>query len=121
MSDSRQDAEDIIITWLDETVGVAVSEHVDRADVTVLLERLLDRLELPNQAPADRRPWRTGNHWGVTVVAEGGGPVDADGRRLGDSLVAMARSEDWARQICDDHNEILRLRPWHLPEAGGEG
>ena len=71
-----------------------------------------------SDVPIDRRPWRVGSHWGVTVIAEGSGAPDEGGRRLGDSLVATARSEEWAQQFCDYHNELLRQR---TSEARGQG
>lgn len=40
MSISRSEAEAIVINWLDETVGVSVSEHVDGTDVGKLLDLL---------------------------------------------------------------------------------
>jgi hypothetical protein len=67
--------------------------------------------------PIDRRPWRVGNHLGVTIIAEGHDAPDEYGRRLVDELVATAQTTDWAQQICDDHNETLR-RLTH--EAGEE-
>lgn len=67
----------------------------------------------------DRRPWRVGTHWGVTIVAEGSGAPDEGSRRLGDELVATAQTKSWARQICDDHNAMLSERGIH--EAGEEG
>lgn len=36
----RRTAEDAIMTWLDETVGVSVSEHVLRGDADKLLDQL---------------------------------------------------------------------------------
>jgi hypothetical protein len=55
----------------------------------------------------DRRPWRVGTHWGVTIIAEGSGAPDEGQRRLGDELIATAQTKEWAQQICDDHNEFL--------------
>lgn len=60
-----------------------------------------------NEPLIDRRPWRVGNHWGVTVIAEGHSASDEIGRRLGDELVATAQTKEWAQRICDDHNAIL--------------
>ncbi len=40
--------------------------------------------------------YRTGHHWGVTIVAEGDGPVLPDDRRPGDELVAVVVNGDTA-------------------------
>jgi hypothetical protein len=49
MASSRQIAEQVIIAWLDRTVGVTVSEHVDHANIT----DLLDELGYPYEAEHD--------------------------------------------------------------------
>lgn len=47
--------------------------------------------------------YRTGNHWGVTIVREGTGPTDPQGRRTGDQLVAVVVNGDQtlAERICE--------------------
>lgn len=55
------------------------------------------------------QPWRVGGHWGVTIVAEGHGEVDEDGRRPGDVLVGVAQTAEAALRIVEDHNVVLAL------------
>lgn len=49
--------------------------------------------------------YRTGNHWGRTIVWEGIGPPDSSGRRPDDRLVGMVDTERLARRIVDLLNE----------------
>jgi hypothetical protein len=46
--------------------------------------------------------YRTGNHWGVTVVREGTQPIDASGHRPDAELVAVVTNgdRDLAERIC---------------------
>jgi hypothetical protein len=47
--------------------------------------------------------YRTGNHWGRTIIRTGSQPPDADGRRPDDQLVAVVDSaapEGLAERIC---------------------
>lgn len=37
--------------------------------------------------------WRTGSHWGRTIIREGVGEQDASGRRPDDTLVGVALVE----------------------------
>lgn len=53
------------------------------------------------------RPWRVGSHWGVTIVSEGLGEPDDDGRRVGDALVGTAQARAFAERIVEDHNALL--------------
>lgn len=54
--------------------------------------------------------YRTGNCWGVTIVREGTGPTDPQGRRTGDELVAVVVNGDaaLARRICELLNSAER-------------
>lgn len=47
--------------------------------------------------------YRTGTHWGVTIVAEGTQPPDALGKHPDDELVAVVVNGDQllAERICD--------------------
>lgn len=60
--------------------------------------------------------WRVGGHWGRTVVAEGHGPPDGQGRRDGDQLVGVMDTPALARHVTDTHNATL-VR--HTPQQGG--
>lgn len=53
------------------------------------------------------RRWRVGGHWGLTIVAEGHGDPDEEGRRDGDELVGMVLSKPLAERVVRDHNLIL--------------
>lgn len=39
------------------------------------------------------RYWRTGSHWGRTIIREGVGEPDGEGRRFDDELVGVALTE----------------------------
>jgi hypothetical protein len=93
------------LTWTVHTPWGAVS------DCTLLsaCELVLTQID----QYTDTRPWRVGNHWRVTIVAEGHGAPDEHGRRLGDTLVATAQSRVWAQMICDEHNANLTSRRLH--------
>lgn len=59
--------------------------------------------------------WRVGAHWAVeggmtTVIREGPGPADADGRRDGDVLVGVAKDPDTATLI------VAAVNAWHEQE-----
>lgn len=47
--------------------------------------------------------YRTGNHWGITIVREGPGPEDVMGHHSGDELVAVVVNGDQAlaERICE--------------------
>lgn len=53
------------------------------------------------------RPWRTGRNWGRTVVAEGHGPRDEQGRRAGDQLIGVMDTPELAQHVTDTHNATL--------------
>ena len=63
------------------------------------------------RVPSDamERPWRVGGHWAVTIIAEGHGEPDEDGRRPGDVLIGMALSPEAAWRVVNDHNVVLAL------------
>jgi hypothetical protein len=51
--------------------------------------------------------WRTGGRWGNTIVREGDGHPDLEGRRSGDALVGLALTVEDADFICMCVNEHL--------------
>lgn len=75
--------------------------------------------------------YRTGAHWGTTIIREGVQPADEDGRRPDDELVAQVIDADQPREerellarriaelltaaerACDCGHEGLELM-WHL-------
>jgi hypothetical protein len=44
--------------------------------------------------------FRTGNHWGRTIVWEGEGEPDENGRRPDDRLLGLVDSPELAARIC---------------------
>lgn len=49
----------------------------------------------------ERRMYRTGSHWGRTLIREGAQPADASGRRPDDELVGVVDDPALAERICD--------------------
>lgn len=63
--------------------------------------------------------WRVGGHWNVdmtTVVEEGWGEPDADGRRPGDRLVGVAGDLQTAARIVAAVNDQRAARVWCADE-----
>jgi hypothetical protein len=56
--------------------------------------------------------YRTGNHWGVTIVREGTEPLDAEGHHPDAELVAVVTNGDQklAELICALLNGVERQR-----------
>lgn len=54
------------------------------------------------------RYWRTGNHWGRSLIREGVADPDLEGRRADDELVGLALTEQDAEFIVLCVNGYLR-------------
>lgn len=85
-----------------------------------------------------RSTYRAGGSWGVTIVRQGAGPADAQGRREGDALVAVVMNgavvtgdRDLAERVCallnaDDsaepvEHEITTIGEPHRTFLGPDG
>jgi hypothetical protein len=69
--------------------------------------------------------YRTGNHWGRTLVQIGTGPEDAHGRRPDDTIVGLLDSASLAAQVVQALNGRPRCLQPNCPDYGdvefGEG
>lgn len=79
-------------------VGFRIN-HAGQAAARFIRKRTADAAE---QGP--NRRWRTGGHWGRTIIAEGSGPPDAQGRREGDHLIGTMDTVALARLVVDAVN-----------------
>ncbi len=76
---------------------------------------LLDLIEeTESHMPTEQPTYRTGAHWGTTIVRKGTGPVDDMGHRSGDELVAVVTNGDdrLAELICQRLNVNNRAEDW---------
>jgi hypothetical protein len=51
--------------------------------------------------------WRTGGHWGRTLIVEGEGEPDKRGRRQGDRLIGVMDTPELAALVAAAVNEHL--------------
>lgn len=61
--------------------------------------------------------YRTGSHWGTTIIREGTQPADERGRRPDDQLVGMVTDAGLAERIC----ALLNGRPDPRPDSAEMG
>jgi hypothetical protein len=55
--------------------------------------------------------WRVGGHWGRTIIIEGDGPPDGQGRRPGDELVGVMDTPELAAEVVAAVNQPAMTEP----------
>lgn len=68
--------------------------------------------------------YRTGSHWGRTLIREGSQPADVSGRRPDDQLVGVIDNPGLAERICvllnadeQDHEQDALTVGWHVEDC----